>query len=211
MNESFGGKADKSTLGNVISTWKYTQKKSSKFLFAAITVLGGLLITFIYYFDHLLPFLKNIPSLAIYGLVFLISPLLKYFTGKSKDQTWTLHELGYTVVYESKTGGGDERIGFWRNYSNCTYDSSGVKLISNNPLKKGIKIPTVGNVTEVYAIARERISIASAERLDKTMTIPGKPNTREQRQIQKAEMRTIKEHQAEIDTWKQLFRPSSKT
>jgi hypothetical protein len=210
MLESFGSKADKSTLGNVISTWKYSAKKSSKFLFTAITVIGGLLITFIYYFDHLLPFLKNIPSIVIYGLVFLISPLLKYFTGKGKNQIWTLYEHGYSVLYEGKTGGGEERFGFWRDYTTCSYDSSGVKLISGNPLKKSLKIPTIGNVTEVYSIARERISMASAEKLDKAVKVPGRPRTKEQRQLLKAEMRTHKVHQAERDTWKNKFGHSSK-
>ena len=211
MLESFGGKIDKSTLGNVISTWKYTQKKSSKFIFTAIAVIGGLLITFVYFFDNLLPFLKHIPSIAIYGLIFLLSPLLKYFTGKSKDQIWTLHENGFTVLYEGKNGGGEERIGNWRDYSSCSYDSSGVKLISNNLFRKGMKIPTIGNVTEIYAIARERISMASAEKLDKAVKVPGRPKTKEQRQLHKAEKRTRREHQTEVDTWKQMFGPSSKT
>ena len=42
LTESFGGGPDKSALGNSITTWKITQKKSKKFLFAAIAVIGGL-------------------------------------------------------------------------------------------------------------------------------------------------------------------------
>jgi hypothetical protein len=209
FGESLGGSPDKSALGNVLSTWKIEQKKSSKFLFAAIAVIGGLLITFFMYFDHLVPFLKKIPSIVIYGLIFLLSPLLNFFTGKSKDQDWTLYENGYTVLYRGKSGGGQEKIGFWRDFTSCTYDKNGVKLVSQNPFKKGIKIRTKGNVTEVYSIARERISMAVAQKLDKAVKVPSRPNTPEQRKLHRAEMKTQRAHQADKDAWKQNYGFSS--
>lgn len=205
LTESFGGGPDKSTLGNSITTWKITQKKSKKILFAAIAVIGGLLITFMLYFDHLVPFLKKIPSIVIYGLIFLLSPLLNLLTGKSKDQTWTLYENGYSVLYEGKGGGGQEKIGFWHDYTSCTYDDSGVKLVSANPFSKGLKIRTKGNVTEVYSIARERISMASAHKLDKAIKAPTRPNTPEQRRLRRAEEKAQRSHRADKDVWQKNF------
>lgn len=199
--------ANKSLLGNVISTWKYKPPKSNKFLFTAIAVLGGLLITAFYYFEHLIPFLKRIPGYLIYLLIFLISPFLKYITGKSKDQMWTIYENGYSVVYETQAGSGEEVIGYWRDFATCTYDSSGVKLIPHSMLRRAVKIPTIGNVTEVYAIARERISMANAQRLEKAVRAPERPNTREQRQLQRAERKAHQKHQREINIWNDLIAP----
>jgi len=200
-----GTSLDKSELGNIITSWNYKPPKSNKFLFSVLGVIGALVVFAMIYGGNVLPWIKRIPSILIYALIFLISPLLKYFTGFGKDQFWTLYEHGYSVRYEGKNGTGEERIGWWRDFSGCNYDSQGVKLIPASPLRKAVRMNTTTNVTEVYSIARERISMTRAQVLEKSVPAPARPRTKEQRHIQKIERRTRQEHSANNDVWKSFF------
>jgi len=181
--------AGKAALGNSVISWIFKPPKSNKFLYAFLAVMGGLIISLILYFDQLVPYLKRIPALAIYGLIFLLSPLLKYFSSLGRDQRWTLYENGYSVQMSGR-GGTEERIGHWHDYDSCTYDKKGVRLVSNNPMRKSIRLPAIVNIMEIYSICRERISLAKAIKLDKSSSAPPPPRTREQRQLARAERKS---------------------
>ena len=205
LEKSLGMQIDKNLLGNTLTSWRYVPKKSNKFLYAALSVLGGLVIALAVYGPELIPWLKKIPTIAIYALFFLISPILKYFSSLGKDQIWTLYEHGYSVLYVGKEGAGEERIGWWRDFTSATYDAEGVRLIPRNPFKKTVRIPARGNVTEIYSIARERISMAQAERIEQSVRAPARPKTREQRSLRKSEQREQRQQQAWGDSWSRFF------
>jgi len=178
---------DRANLGTVITSWRYKPQKSNKFLYAALGVIGAFIIFTVMYGPQLLPWLKSIPTIVIYAVLFLISPLLKLLSIRGRDQDWALYEHGYIVVYIGKNNEREERIGFWRNFRSCTYDSKGVKLIPAVPFQKAVRINAPRNVMEIYSICRERISMAQAESLETAVRVPGRPNTREQRQLSRAE------------------------
>lgn len=205
LSQTMGDQLDKSSLGKVISSWNYKPPKSNKFLYSVLGVIGAFIIFAVVYGENILPWLKHIPSILIYALIFLLSPLLKYFAGFGKDQFWTLYENGYSVRYEGKNGAGEEKIGWWKDYSGCSYDSKGVKLIPLSPFRKAVRMKTTANVTEVYSVARERISMTRAHVLEKSIPAPARPRTKEQRHIQKIERRTRQEHSENVDVWKSLF------
>lgn len=187
FEQAAGLQNDKAMLGSVLTSWKYKPEKSNKFLYAVLGLLGAFVIFTVTYGPQLLPWLKEIPTIFIYAALFLISPLLKYVTTKGRDQDWTLYEHGYSVIYVGKNNQHEERIGFWRNFKSCTYDSKGVILIPATALQRSVRINTSNNVTEVYSIVRERISIEQSAKMEGSFRAPQRPRTREQKQLARTE------------------------
>ena len=190
MNEIFmkaPAPADKSGLGSVISSWIYKPPKSNKFLYAALGVIAALAMFITYYGDHLLPWIKHIPSFMFYVAIFMLSPLIKYLGTLGKDEVWTLYEHGYVMARQEKGATRDERMGFWKDFSGCNYDRKGVTLIPAIPLRPRMRIKASYNVMEVYSIARDRISTAHAQTVSQSVQPPARPNTWEQRQLHRAE------------------------
>jgi hypothetical protein len=177
---------DKSALGPSITSWVYKPARSDKFWISAAGVIAALVFFTLQWGDQILPWLKHIPSSMFYIAIFILSPLMKYVTSMGKDEVWTLYENGYTMARQDKGSLQDERIGYWKDFSGCTYDSKGVKLISANPMRPGTRIKARANLMEVYPIARERIAIAHAQKVSQSVQTPSVPNTREQRYLQRA-------------------------
>jgi hypothetical protein len=208
MNELFtktpATALDKSSLGTTISSWVYKPAKSDKFWFAALGVIGALAVFVIYWGDKLLPWIKHIPSFLFYVAIFLLSPLIKYLSTMGKDEVWTLYEHGYSMAKQEKGSLQDERMGFWKDFSGCSYDSKGVKLIPAMPMRPGVRIRASFNVMEVYTIARDRISSAHAQMLNQSVQPPARPKTWEQRQLHRAEQKYRHTPQKRSGFWDQV-------
>ncbi len=174
-------------LGKMLTSWIYKPPKSNKFLYYILGVLGALVIFMVYWGKDLLPWIKKIPSMLIYAVVFLITPLVNLLKGMGKDEEWTLYENGFVVVKKQNNTAVSQRVGHWRDYSRCSYDKKGVKLYSDVPVQPALRIHVAMNKMEIYAICRERISMAAAQKLDKAVKPPERPKTREQRQLKHAE------------------------
>ena len=195
MNAQF----DKMSLGSVITSWTYKPPKSNKFLFAALGVIGALLVFTIFYGEQFLPWIKKIPSIFIYIAIFMLSPLLKLLGSMGRDQHWTLHEDGFSVLIMGKNNERQEQFGYWHDYKNCTYQKNVVKLVPAGPFKKGVRIITTANVMEVYSICRERISMAQAVRLEKSVIKPKPPKTREQEKLKRMEKSIITHQYKDVE------------
>jgi hypothetical protein len=177
-------------LGKTIISWVYTPRKSNKFLYAAAGVVLGLIVAVILYGEELLPWLKKVPSILIYLVLVGLSPLLKELSGRRKSQEWILAANGFAVkMFDKGKASQVSRAGYWPDYKSCRYDKKGVKLLPLIPLRPSVRIYASNNIMEVYSICRERISMAQAVRLDKSSTTSVRPNTREQRQIERVERR----------------------
>jgi hypothetical protein len=177
-------------LGETIISWVYKPRKSNKFLYAAGGVVIGLVIAVLLYGEELVPWLKKVPSFLLYLVLIGLSPLLKGLSGLGKTQEWTLGKKGFAVsIIDKGKSSQVSKAGYWKDYKNCRYDKKGVKLIPVIPMRPSMRIYATNNIMEVYSICRERISMSQAEQLDKSSTSPARPNTREQRQIRRAERR----------------------
>jgi hypothetical protein len=195
---------DKSSLGKTISSWVYKPAKSDKFWLAAVGLVVALVVFTINWGDKLLPWIKHIPSFLFYVAIFLLSPLIKYLSTVGKDEVWTLYENGYSMAKQEKGALQDVRMGYWKDYSGCTYDHKGVKLIPAAPMRPGVRIKASYNVMEVYSIARDRISAAHAEKINQSVQPPARPNTWEQRQLQRAEQKYGHQAKKQKGFWDQI-------
>lgn len=193
MNEIFKPKPtpvqDKSALGPSITSWVYKPTKSNKFWISALGVLIALVFFTLQWGDKILPWLKHIPSSLFYVAIFLLSPLLKFLGTLGKDEIWTLYENGFSMARQEKGALQDERIGFWKDYSGCTYDHKGVKLMSANPMRPGARIKAGFNLMEVYSISRDRIAIAHAQKISQTVDSFSTPGTRMHHHLKRAEQK----------------------
>ncbi|MBD3385141.1 hypothetical protein GF407_09455 [candidate division KSB1 bacterium] len=171
------------SLGTSLYSWMYKPEKSSKWIFALLSIVAVAVFFAYSYLDQILPFLKKIPALAVYGIIMALGWILQNFQKQGKDQEWTLYENGYKVTYLSKTGQGETRMGYWGDYKTCSYSDDSVKLISDQPLKSNVKMPVKTNVMEVYSICREHISIAHSKKLYDSAPVIQRPDTREQRHL----------------------------
>lgn len=184
------GRDNNLRLGETITSWVYTPRKSNKFLYATAGVILGLVVAVILYGEDLLPWLKKVPSMFIYLVLVGLSPLLKELSGRRKSQEWILGADGFAVkILDKGKASVVSKAGYWPDYKSCQYDKKGVKLLPRISLRPSVRIYASNNIMEVYSICRERISMAQAVRLDKSSTSPVRPNTREQRQIDRAERR----------------------
>jgi hypothetical protein len=178
-------------LGRSITSWLYKPSRSNKFILAALATIGALVIFTIFYGEQLLPkWIKHLPQIFVYFALFLLGPLLKYLRAMGGDQEWTLYDNGFVVATVGKGHERSERIGFWRDYSGCTYSGTVIKLFPKGAARRGVKIPTMGNVTEVYSITRERISMAQAFELDKASRAPERPKSKEQQRLSRIEKKS---------------------
>lgn len=197
---------DRATLGKTLMSWVHKPKVSPTWILLAVGVIGALVLFLIMYGERLLPWLDNIPDVAYYVLFLLLGPALNFIKSIGKDQEWTLYERGFSVRYMNKgQGTGDEKFGYWGDYKSCTYDSSGVKLISDSPVKKNLKMHVPVNVMEVYSICRERISVAQSEKLHSGREAPSAPKTAEQKRMSKLE-RQMSQRESKISDWSDLFK-----
>ena len=193
----------KDLLGSSITSWLYKPSRSNKFLFAALAVIGALVIFTIFYGEQLLPkWVKNLPQIFMYIALFLLSPLLKYLKAMGGDQEWTLYEKGFVVATIGKGHERAERIGFWKDYSGCSYSGAVIRLFSKSAAKRSARIPTTGNVMEVYSLCRERISMAQALELDKASRAPGKPKSKEQQRLDRMEEKSAQNYGREAKSEK---------
>jgi len=174
-------------LGKVVISWLHKQPRSNKFLFAAFGVLGALIVFTIFYGPKLLPWLKSVSSWVQYLALLLLTPLFKYVSSLGKDKMWTIYEHGFLVrlTHEGKIL--QQRMGMWSDYSGCTYDNKGVRLIPKMGLRRSMRMECTTNRMEVYSICRERISVANAISLATKIKAPERPRTREQRHLQRLE------------------------
>jgi len=174
-------------LGKVIISWVHKPKKSNKFLVAAVGVIGALFVFTIFYGPKLLPWIKSVATWIQYLAIFALMPLFKYITSLSKDQMWSLHDNGFLVrfVHEGKVL--QQKIGFWKDYTSCTYDDKGVRLIPKMGIRRPVRVSCTTNRMEVYSFCQERISIANAVSLDSKIKAPEPPKTREQRRLRRME------------------------
>lgn len=174
-------------LGKMILSWVHKQPKSNKFLFAALGVIGALFVFTIFYGPKLLPWLKSVATWIQYLALLILVPLFKYFSSLGKDQMWNLYEHGYLLRLTHEGRILQQKIGFWKNYSGCTYDSKGVRLIPRMGLRGSVKLNCTTNRMTVYSICRERISIANALSLSTKVKVPERPRTKEQRRLERME------------------------
>jgi hypothetical protein len=183
LQQSLNKEENNRSLGTSLYSWMYKQEKSSKWIFALLSILAVAVFFAYSYLDQILPFLKKIPALAVYAIIMALGWILQNFQKKGKDQEWTIYENGYKVTYLSKTGQGESRVGYWHDFKTCSYSEDSVKLISAQPLKGNVKMPVRTNVMEVYSICREYISIAHSKKLYDSAPVIQRPNTREQRHL----------------------------
>ena len=174
-------------LGKEIITWQHKKSKSNKFLVAAIGLIIALVIFTIFYGPRLLPWLKSVATWIQYLVIISLTPLIKYVSSLGRDRRWSLYENGYLMqlVHQGKII--QQKMGFWKDYTKCEYDQKGVILIPRISFRGKIRINTTTNRMEVYSIVRERISMAHAESLQAAVKAPERPNTKEQRRIQRME------------------------
>lgn len=176
-------------LGELLTSWKYIPKRSNKFLYFMLGILGGLVLFLLYYGENLLPWLKKLPAIFIYIALFLISPLLKYLSGLGKDQEWSLFKNGYMVRVIDKDKVTEEKMGWWKDFKSCTFDKKGVKLIPKTALQQSVRIFAPHNTTAVYSICREQISIAYAYQIEHTVKIPERSRSAQQKYLDKMEQK----------------------
>ncbi len=166
LNKTTGPQERKSALGAEITSWVYKPPKSNRFLFAALGVAGAFIIFMLYYGEQVLPWIKQLPPVLIYIVLFLLSPLLKYLSSLGREQEWSLYSQGYLLRLRGKNNQREERIGWWHDFLSCTYDSKGVLLIAKNPMRRNVRVNATHNAMEIYTICRERISMIHAERVE---------------------------------------------
>ena len=192
-------------LGSFIKSWIFTPRTSNRFLFYLIGLLLLAVIFVIRYGTEYLPMIKEIPSVLLYAIPLIIGPIVNYFKTRGKVQEWTLYEQGYVMKYmKHKEYTGEQISGYWTDFSHCTFDEKGVKLISAGPAKRNVRIKAERNVMEIYSVCRERISIVQAERLSDSSKAPGAPNTPEQRRVAKMEQRHRYAHKRDW-SWNDVF------
>lgn len=175
LNKTTSPPDRKSALGTEITSWVYRPPKSNRFLLAALGVVGTFILFMMYYGEQVLPWIKKLPSVLIYIVLFMLSPLLKYLSNLGREQEWALYSQGYLLRLRGKNNQREERIGWWRDFASCSYDNKGVLLISKSPMRRNVRLSASHNVMEVYAICRERISMIhteTVERLGKTPLAP---------------------------------------
>ena len=198
---------DRASLGKKLMSWVYKPKISSTWIILAVGVVGGLVLFLILYGEELLPWLKNVPDMAYYVLFLALGPALNFIKSIGKDQEWTLHEKGFSVRYLNKGQGiGEEKFGSWADYKSCTYDSNGVTLVSDSPIRKNLKMHVPVNVMEVYTICRERISMAQSEKLHSGREAPSTPKSPEQKRMSKLE-RDMSNRESKQNNWKNWLEP----
>jgi len=173
----------KTALGTEIKSWVYKPPKSNKFLYATLGVLGTFVLFMIYYGEQVLPWIKRLPPVLIYIVLFMLSPLLKYLSTLGREQEWALYSQGYLLRLRSKNNQREERIGWWRDFASCTYDSKGVLLISRSPMRRNVRVAAAHNVMEVYTICRERISRIHAETVERSGRTPRAPQSAKTKRI----------------------------
>ncbi len=187
FNNQDDGLAD---LGKPLMSWMYKPKKSNKFLFYLLGLLGAAVIFFLAYGSDWLPWLRKVPEYAVYILFLVFGPVVNFLRSKGKDQEWTLYEYGFVVRYlgQNKSGAAGS-AGYWRDYKSAIYSSNKVILIPVSSTRRKIKIPVDRNVIPVYSLCRERVSIAQSAALQGKMRRPTTPDTPEQRRIARMERR----------------------
>ncbi len=193
---------EQKNLGSVITSWLYKPKKSKKFLFYILGLLVSIAVFLFFYGEQLLPWIKKIPAIVLYLLFFIITPVIKFFSSKSMDQQWVLYTKGFVVQYISNRGDQSQKTGFWSDFTRCTYDKNYVILEPQSRFQKKIKIPTNLNLMEIYAICRERTSIAQAEKLDKSVRAPEFSNTKIQRHLMKKQQSNQSSFKTPNFNWK---------
>lgn len=166
MNKSIPMRDNKTALGSEITSWLYKPPKSNRFLYATLGVLASLVLFMIYYGQQVLPWIKRIPAVVLYLLIFLISPVLKYLSGLGREEEWVLYGEGYLVRIRGKNNQREERYGWWRDYSSCSYDARGVILVPRNALRRNVRVFANRNTMEIYSICRERISVIHAQEIE---------------------------------------------
>ncbi|MBN1482168.1 hypothetical protein EH223_07920 [candidate division KSB1 bacterium] len=195
---------DKSSLGRQLVSWVYKPKKSNRFVFYILGLVGALALFIVMYGSRFLPWLEKLPDALIYVLFLAIGPVLNFFKSLGKTQEWTLYERGFVVKYMNQgKGTGDERFEAWHHYKSCTYEGNSVTLLPAHQLKRKVKMRTAMNAIEIYSICRERISIAQAEVLHHQVRTVKTPDTPEQRRMAQLEKRYSKRSQD--FNWKDIF------
>lgn len=183
LNKNSGSRS----LGSSLYSWIYKPQKSNKWLFGLLSVLAVAVFFGYSYLDQILPWLKKVPAIVVYGVIMALGWFLQTLQKKGKDQEWILYEKGYKVIYLNKSGEGESRVGYWQDFKTCTYDEKSVKLITDTPFKGNVNIPVKTNVMEVYSLCRERISIAHSKKMYDSAPELQRPNTPEQRHLMRKE------------------------
>lgn len=182
---------DMSSLGNSMTSWIYRSKRSSSFTVYIIGLLGAVVIFMLLYGRHFVPLLKRIPDGAVYVFIFIIGPALNVLKALGKDRQYTLYENGFTVLSLSKgAAAGENKVGYWGDYAACSYNSNSVTLFSTGVLKRKNRLMVASNVSSVYSICRERISLAQAKKLHTSNPAPSAPDTDVQRRLKSFEKQT---------------------
>jgi hypothetical protein len=188
---------DQSSLGTSLTSWVYRSKRSSSFMVYVIGLMGAAVVFVLLYARHFVPLLKEIPDGALYFVVFLIGPLLNLVKSLGRDRQYALYENGFTITVLNKgAAAGENKVGYWADYTQCTYNSNSVTLSSGTPIRGKIRLMISENVSAIYSICRERINIAQAQKLHFSNRAPSTPNTAEQRKLKSFEQQS---------QWKRTF------
>lgn len=185
---------EKPNLGTSLISWIYKQPRSNKFVYAALAVIAGLVIALSVYGQELLPWLKKIPPIAIYLLIFLLSPLVKFLSNLGKDREYQLFTKGFAIINIGRGGDRSEQFSLWQDYSGCTFQNNQVILQPRTAYRSKIRLFTNNNVMEVYSICRERISIAHAEKVSQSSIKVVPPRSASQQPTQRSDPFAKKRH-----------------
>lgn len=144
-------------LGESLSSWTYKPNKNDKATGYAIGILSALLILFLLYGHHILPWLKNIGT-ALQGVVILLlTPLFTSLARLYKERTYTLFKNGLTIRYKDSKESDKGKVILWKDFDGCTYSEKGVKLHPRSWLDRPLFLHCTHNRMEVYSLSRERI------------------------------------------------------